>query len=128
MVLDTSALLAILQGEPERIEFSKKIAEAEQTWISSASYLEAHIVIKIRRGPAGTGELTLFLHEAGTKVVSVDRDQADIARLAYAQYGRGQHKAALNFGDCFTYALAKTLSQPVLFKGNDFVHTDLTAA
>jgi len=128
VVLDTSALLAILEGEPERVEFSTKIAAADRTWISSATYLEAHIVIRIRRGAAGTGELSLYLHEAGTEIVAVDRDQADLARLAYAQFGRGQHRAALSYGDCFTYALAKTLDQPVLFKGDDFGHTDLVPA
>ena len=128
MVVDTSALVAILTGEPDRRAFNEKIAAAGRGSISAATYVETHIVIETRYGDDGTRELTLFLHESGITVVPVDRDQADMARLAYKKYGRGKHPAALNFGDCFSYALAKRLGVPLLYKGDDFTKTDLLAA
>lgn len=128
IVLDTSALVAVLTGEPERDEFNRKIAAASRTSISAANYVEAHIVVKAKLGEAGTGELSLYLHEAGTEVMAVDRDQADLARLAYAKYGRGAHRAALNFGDCFAYALATRLGAPLLYQGTGFSLTDVTGA
>lgn len=128
IVLDTSALVAILTGEPEGDDFNRKIASASRTSISTANYVEAHIVVKAKLGEAGTGELSLYLHEAGTEIMAVDRDQADLARLAYAKYGRGAHRAALNLGDCYAYALAIRLGAPLLYKGTDFSLTDVATA
>lgn len=128
MVVDTSALVAVLAGEPEHGIFNEKIAAAERCALSAANYAETHIVIESRLGDAGTRELALYLHESGIAIVPVDRDQADLARLAYKDFGRGKHEAQLNFGDCFAYALAKRLGAPLLFKGGDFSKTDLLVA
>lgn len=128
MVIDTSAIVAILAGEPEGTEFNEKIAASTECFVSAATYVEAHIVIAARSGEAGTRELALYLHEAGMTVVPVDRDQADIARTAYRTFGNGRHSASLNVGDCFSYALAKRLGAGLLYKGEDFARTDLIAA
>ncbi|HET8984827.1 MAG TPA: type II toxin-antitoxin system VapC family toxin [Trueperaceae bacterium] len=128
MVVDTSALVAILAGEPEHDAFNEKIATAEKCSLSAANYVETHIVIESRFGDAGTRELALYLHESEMSIVPVDRDQADLARLAYRDFGRGKHEAQLNFGDCFAYALAKRLGAPLLFKGGDFSKTDVMVA
>lgn len=92
-----------------------------------ASYLETAIVIETRFGEPGGRELDLWLHRAAVDLVAVDADQADIARGAYRVYGKGRHRAGRNYGDCFSYALAKVSTQPLLFKGDDFAHTDVEA-
>jgi ribonuclease VapC len=125
MVVDTSALLAIFLAEPERGEFLKLITQAETRSISAANALETGIVLEARRGEAAGREFDLFLHHAKFDVVSVDSEQMEIARLAWRKYGKGRHPAGLNFGDCFAYALAKAMGQPILFKGDDFKQTDL---
>lgn len=127
IVLDTSALVAVLSGEPERASFNATIA-AEVCCLSAATHLEASIVIASRYGPAGRHDLSLYLHEAAVEVVAVDRDQADVALRAWTTYGKGRHPAALNFGDLFSYALAKVRGAPLLFKGDDFARTDVPAA
>lgn len=128
MVVDTSALFAILAGEPEQDEFNDRIAVTERCMISAVTYAETHIVVERRLGEAGTRELALYLHEAGMSIEQVDRDQADLARAAYRTFGRGRHAAGLNFGDCFSYALAKRLGSPLLYKGDDFSRTDILRA
>jgi ribonuclease VapC len=125
MVVDTSALLAIFLAEPERREFLELITQAETRCISAANALETGIVLEARRGEAAGREFDLFLHHAKFDVVSVDSEQMEIARLAWRKYGKGRHPAGLNFGDCFAYALAKAMGQPILFKGDDFKQTDL---
>ena len=125
MVIDTSALLAILQNEPERRMFNKAIEAADTRLISTASFVEVSIVIESRYGPDGIRDLDLFLSKAEIELVPVDSDQAFEARQAFRQYGKGRHTAGLNFGDCFSYALAKSLGEPLLFKGEDFSKTDL---
>ncbi len=126
MVIDTSALIAILQDEPERRAFNEAIENAHGRWISAAIFVEASIVIEARYGAAGLRELDLWLAKAGVEITAVDREQAHEARHAFIRFGKGRHQAGLNYGDCFSYALAKTLQQPLLCKGNDFPHTDLT--
>ena len=106
MVIDTSALVAVFLGEPERHQFLKAISEAETRRISAANALETGIVLEARRGEAAGREFGHFLHQAKVEVVPVDADQVEIARLAWRRYGKGRHPAALNFGDCFAYALA----------------------
>jgi ribonuclease VapC len=128
MVIDSSAVLAILQNEPERHSFNEAIASANQRSLSAASLVELSIVIGARYGADGQADLDLFLNIAEIEIVSVNRGQAELARVAFAQFGKGRHRAALNFGDCFSYALAKWFGQPLLFKGDDFLHTDLVAA
>ena len=116
MVIDTSALLAIFLGEPERQLFLDLIVQSEARHISAASLLETGIVLEARRGEAAGRDI---------EVVPVDADQSDIARSAWRKYGKGRHPGALNFGDCFSYALAKSLDQPLLAKGDDFSQTDI---
>ena len=128
MVVDTSALLAIFLAEPERKQFLDVITQGDIRCISAANVLEAGIVLEARRGEAAGREFDLFLNQAKLEVVPVDSDQIDIARVAWRKYGRGRHPAGLNFGDCFAYALAKAMGEPILFKGDDFTHTDLSPA
>jgi ribonuclease VapC len=125
MVIDTSALVAMLNGEPEAERFEAAVQADRVRLMSTASYLEAAIVIEARFGELGGRELDLWLHRAAVDLVGVDSDQADAARIAYRMYGKGRHRAGLNYGDCFSYALAKVSGQPLLFKGDDFAHTDI---
>lgn len=125
MVLDTSALLAILQGEPERRAFIEAIQDAESCLLSTANLVETSIVIEARFGAEGTRDLDLFVKRAGIELVPVDADQAEIARRGFSRFGKGRHRAAMNFGDCFAYALATSLGASLLFKGDDFRHTDV---
>ncbi len=124
MVIDTSALIAILQDEPERRVLNEAIEAAESCAMSTGSFLEISMVIESRYGPDGTRDLDLFISKARITFASVDADQAHVARDAFRRYGKGRHSAGLNFGDCFAYALARTLDEPLLFKGNDFALTD----
>jgi ribonuclease VapC len=128
MVIDTSALFAILAGEAECAEFIKLIEAADSRFLSAGTLVEISIVIESRYGAEGLRDLDLFLATAGVEVVSIDGDQALAGRRAFSRFGKGRHRAGLNFGDCFSYALAITLAQPLLFKGDDFGHTDVTAA
>jgi ribonuclease VapC len=125
MVIDTSALIAILQDEPERRILNEAIEAAESCAMSTGSFLETSMVIESRYGPDGTRDLDLFISKARISLASVDADQAYVARDAFRRYGKGRHPAGLNFGDCFAYALAKMLDERLLFKGNDFVLTDI---
>lgn len=126
MVIDTSALLAILLAEPEAEFFARAIAADPKRLVSAVSALEVAIVIRARKGPAGVRELDLLVHSAGLTVVSFDQEQVQIARKAYEEYGKGHHPAALNLGDCSSYALARTSGEPLLCKGSDFPQTDIT--
>jgi ribonuclease VapC len=124
MVLDTSALLAILLGEVEAEELSRAIAGDPNRLVSAFSALEAAVVLCSRKGPAGVQELDLLLHTISATIVSLDAEQTLLARTAYETYGKGHHPAALNLGDCCSYALARSSGEPLLFKGNDFSKTD----
>jgi ribonuclease VapC len=128
MVIDTSAIVAILLGEPETVRLAEAIEKGSPRLLSAASLLEASMVIETRKGEPGGRELDLFIYRAGIEIVPVDQEQAEIARIAWRQYGKGRHPASLNYGDCFAYALAKISASPLLFKGNDFIHTDIEAA
>jgi ribonuclease VapC len=125
MVLDTSALLAVLQDEPERRSFNEAIEAADSAALSVASFVEASIVIEARHGADGLRALDRFIERAGIVVAVVDLEQGKVARDAFSRFGRGRHAAALNFGDCFSYALATVLGEPLLFKGEDFARTDV---
>jgi ribonuclease VapC len=127
MVVETSALLAIFLAEPERNHFLGLITQAPTRFIPAANVLETGIVLEARRGEAAGREFDLFLHHARFDVVSAHSEQMEIARIAWREYGKGGHPGGLNFGDCFAYALAKTLGEPILFKGSDFKHTDLVS-
>ena len=126
MVLDTSAVLAILQDEPERRAFNEAIEAADSRSLSVASLVEASIVIEARYGAVGVRHLDQFLDRADVAVVTVDVEQGKIARQAFSRFGKGRHAAGLNFGDCFSYALAHALGEPLLYKGEDFPLTDVT--
>jgi ribonuclease VapC len=127
MVLDTSAILAILQDEPERRKFNEAIEAAETRSLSTASLVECSMILESRYGTDGVRDLDLFIAKAQVSLVPVDEEQADIARRAFRKYGKGRHPASLNFGDCFSYALTQALDEPLLFKGNDFSQTDVKA-
>jgi ribonuclease VapC len=125
MVLDTSAVLAILQDEPERRAFNEAIEAADSRSLSVASLVEASIVIEARYGAEGVRHLDQLLDRADVVVVAVDVEQGKIARQAFSRFGKGRHAAGLNFGDCFSYALAQALGEPLLYKGEDFSLTDV---
>jgi ribonuclease VapC len=125
MVIDTSAILAILQNEPERRKFNEAIEAAETRSLSTASFVETSMILESRFGSDAVRDLDLFLAKAQITLVPVDVDQADLARRAFREYGKGRHPAGLNFGDCFSYALAQALDEPLLFKGNDFGKTNI---
>lgn len=127
MVIDTSAFIAILTGEPERATFIESIEDADSRLVSAATFVEISIVIESRYGAEGLRDLDLFLTTAGAGIVPVDIEQAQVARRAFSRFGKGRHRASLNFGDCFSYALAATRAEPLLFKGDDFIHTDAVA-
>lgn len=128
MVIDSSALVAILLGEPEAEVFVPAIDEDPNRLVSAFSALEAGIVIEARKGESGGHELDLLLHKAGIEIVPLTAEQIEIARIAWRKYGKGRHPAGLNIGDCCSYALAKLAGEPLLFKGNDFSQTDIEAA
>jgi ribonuclease VapC len=128
MVIDTSALLAILQDEPERRSFNEALEAADSRVMSVANFVEVSIVIESRHGAEGLRELDRFIERAGIELVGVDARQGRVARDAFSRFGKGRHAAALNFGDCFAYALARVLAQPLLCNGDDFSKTDLASA
>jgi ribonuclease VapC len=128
MIIDTSAVLAILLDEDDSARFADAIARADQRAMSAASFLEAGIVIDNQLGPAAGRQLDALLQRAQVEVAPVTPEQAEIARQAYSDYGKGHHPARLNFGDCFAYALAKVTNRALLFKGDDFSRTDVAAA
>jgi ribonuclease VapC len=128
MVIDTSAILAIALNEPEAVAFEQRIADDPVRLISAATLLEAAMVLETRLGEAGGSELDLWILKAGVEIVAVDADHADQARRAWRRYGKGRHAAGLNYGDCFSYALAAISGEPLLYKGNDFSQTDIRAA
>jgi len=129
VIIDASALIAILRDEPEAGSCARAIAEASQRRISAANFLEAAIVIDGSRDPIASRRLDDLLREGQIEIAPVIETQARLAREAYRDYGRGSgHLARLNFGDCFAYALARETGEPLLFKGDDFAHTDVTPA
>jgi ribonuclease VapC len=128
MVIDTSALLAILQDEPERRAFNEAIEAAASRAVSVASWVEVSMVIETRTGAEGLRDLDLFVDRARIEIVPVDVEQGKAARRAFSRFAKGRHPAGLNYGDCFAYALASHLGEPLLFKGEDFGKTDLTPA
>ena len=129
MILDTSAIIAILRDEPEAPLFAEVIEEAAKGRISAVNYVEAAAVIDGSRDPVASRRFDDLLREASVIIEPVTETQARIAREAYRDFGKGSgHAAKLNFGDCFAYALAKAMDEPLLFKGNDFLHTDVVSA
>ena len=126
MVIDTSALVAILQDEPERRKYIEAIEAADSRLMSTATFVEISIVAEARHGAEGVRALDLFIKRAAIELVPVDTEQASAARHGFARFGKGRHRAGLNYGDCFAYALATVAGEPLLYKGDDFSHTDVT--
>jgi ribonuclease VapC len=127
VVIDTSAMIALLLNEANAVSIAQAIESGSLRLLSAANFLEASIVIESRKGETGGRELDLLLYRAAIEVVAVDQDQAEVARLAWRRFGKGRHPAGLNYGDCFAYALAKTRRLPLLFDGDDFSQTDIEA-
>lgn len=125
MVVDTSALMALLFQEPEAASVARILSEAGTLCLSAFTRLETQIVVGARKGPEGSRELDLLFHTLEFDVVPLDAEQTEIAREAWLRYGKGRHPAGLNIGDCCSYALAAHLGQTLLFKGHDFSATDL---
>jgi ribonuclease VapC len=125
MVLDTSALLALLLDEPEAEEFRTAVEEDATRLVSAASALETALVIEARKGEPGGREFDTLVRKADVVVVPVDAEHVAEARKAYRRFGKGRHPAGLNFGDVFAYALARVAGEPLLFKGDDFAKTDI---
>jgi ribonuclease VapC len=129
VIVDTSALIAILRAEPDASEMAHAIERARERRISAANWLEAAVVIDASRDPVASRRFDELVRAAELHVEPVTSDQARIARDAYRDFGKGSgHKAGLDFGDCFAYALAKATGEELLFKGSDFSHTDITPA
>jgi ribonuclease VapC len=129
MIVDTSALIAILRDERDAMAYARAIANAAIRRISAATYVETAAVIDASRDPIASRRFDDLLREARFDIEPVTEAQARIAREAYRDFGRGSgHQARLNFGDCFAYALAKAMNEPLLFKGDDFTRTDITSA
>lgn len=127
MVIDTSALLALLGLEAEAARLAAAIEADAMRLVSAATLVEAGIVIESRYGPAGARELDLLIAKARLGIEPVTADQAELARDAWRRFGKDRHPASLNYGDCFSYALARATGEPLLFKGDDFAQTDVTA-
>ncbi len=129
MIIDTSALIAIIRLEPEAASIAKAMENAETLRISAGTVLEASIVVDGYRNPKLSARLDEIVEHPRIVVEPVTREQARIARQAYRDYGKGSgHPAGLNFGDCFSYALAREKREPMLWKGDDFGHTDIRSA
>jgi ribonuclease VapC len=128
MIVDTSALVAVLFGEPEAEHYTRLIHSADRCLVSAGSFLELSIVVERQTGPEVARQCDMFLRRAGIIVEAFTVEQAHIARQAFHDFGKGRHPAGLNFGDCFAYALTKITGEPLLFKGDDFKKTDVVSA
>ena len=128
MIVDTSAIIAILRDEPKALPCAQAIARATERRVSAVTFVEAAVVIDASRDPVATRRFDDFMREAGISVEAVTKVQAQIARDAYRDFGKGSgHPAQLNFGDCFAYALARETGESLLFIGDDFRHTDIVS-
>jgi ribonuclease VapC len=128
MILDSSAIIAILRNEKDAAVISNAMQQAPVRRISAVTYVESGIVTDSNRDPLLSRQFDELLRIVGIHIESVTTEQAKIARQAYRDFGKGRHRAGLNFGDCFAYALAKEMDEPLLFKGDDFQHTDVEVA
>jgi ribonuclease VapC len=129
IVVDTSALAAVVLGEPDAEVFAAVLLEnAGAVYIGAPTLLEAEIVLQARQGEAAAADLRLLVSNAGAKVAPFDQEQGALALAAWRRFGKGRHPAALNYGDCMSYALAKRMGLPLLYKGEDFAQTDIAAA
>jgi len=125
MVVDSSVLIAVLLLEPDAEQLLNQLIDADELYFSAVSLVESAMVIEYKKGKSGADKLDELLAELTPTIVEFDLQQAELARMAWREYGKGRHPAKLNFGDCCSYALAKHLNQSLLFKGNDFSQTDI---
>lgn len=128
MIVDSSAVLAILFDEKDAETFARILTEADSCRMSAANFVEVAIVVEAQTKNSGSRQFDAFFRRAGIVIEPVTEEQAHIARQAYTDFGKGRHPAGLNFGDCFAYALAKASGEPLLFKGQDFKKTDIASA
>jgi ribonuclease VapC len=128
MIVDSSALLAVLKGEAEAEGIGDALLNATVCRMSAVTYVEAAVVTDSNKNPVLSRRFDELLRDVEMQVESVTPKQAEIARQAFRDFGKGRHKAGLNFGDCFAYALAKEKDEPLIFKGDDFRHTDVEVA
>jgi len=128
MIIDTSALVAILYREPEAAAFVQLIHDADVCRMSVATHVELFLVVESQLGPEGARQAESFIRRAGIVLEPVTVEQDELARQAFVDFGKGRHPAGLNFGDCFSYALAKATGEPLLFKGSGFARTDILPA
>lgn len=128
MIIDTSAIIAILFDESDAETYAKAIVRSDSCRISAATYVEAAIVVEAHTKKNGGSQFDAFIRRAGITIEPVTVQHAQIARQAFIDFGKGRHPAGLNYGDCFSYALAKAAREPLLFKGKDFAKTDLNVA
>jgi ribonuclease VapC len=128
MIVDSSALLAILFNESDAETYARAITDADTCRISAANFVEVAIVVEAQTKASGSRQFDAFFRRAGIVIEPVTEEQAHTARQAYTDFGKGRHRAGLNFGDCFAYALAKTTGETLLFKGDDFKKTDVASA
>jgi ribonuclease VapC len=128
MILDTSALVAILFNEDDAAIYAQAITRADSCRLSAATFVETAIVVEVHTKKNGSRQFDALIRRAGIVIDPVTEEQAHIARQAFIDFGKGRHPAGLNYGDCFSYALSKAAGEPLLFKGRDFAKTDLTAA
>ncbi len=128
MIVDTSAIIAVLFNDDDAEVYAEAIARADSCRISAATLVETAIVVEAQTRDNGGRQLDAFIRRASIAIESVTEEQAYMARQAFIDFGKGRHRAGLNYGDCFSYALAKATREPLLFKGKDFAQTDLVAA
>ncbi len=128
MIVDTSAIIAVLFNEDDALVYAEAIALANSCRISAATFVETAMVVEAQTRNNGGRQLDAFIRRASIGIESVTEEQAYMARQAFLDFGKGRHRAGLNYGDCFSYALAKATGEPLLFKGKDFAQTDLVAA
>ena len=128
MIVDTSAIIAVLRNEPDAVAIGEALQRSQVCRLSTVTYVEAGIVTDSNRNPVLSRRLDDLIRDVRMRIETVTPEQAQIARQAYRDFGKGRHKAGLNFGDCFAYALARDFDEPLLFKGTDFKHTDIEVA
>lgn len=128
MIVDSSAVLAILFHESDAEAYARALTQADSCRMSAANFVEVAIVVEAQTKDKGSRQFDAFFRRAGIAIDAVTEEQAHVARQAYTDFGKGRHPAGLNFGDCFAYALAKVTGEPLLFKGKDFKKTDITSA
>jgi ribonuclease VapC len=128
MIVDSSAVLAILFNESDAETYARALTQADSCRMSAVNFVEAAIVVEAQTKESGSRQLDAFFRRAGIAMEAVTEEQAHLAWQAYTDFGKGRHPTGLNFGDCFAYALAKVTGEPLLFKGEDFKKTDITSA